>query len=102
VCCEASGLTQSQLIRLIFSEALLVGIVASGLGVVAGALEAVDAHQLSWTLSGFHPPIAVAWNYVVLGVSIVMGVAVIAAAWPAISVARAEPLFLLQGGRSTS
>jgi putative ABC transport system permease protein len=96
------GLTQSQLVRLIFSEALLVGIVACGLGCTAGGLMSIDAHQLGYTMTGFNIPISVAWNYVGAGALIVIAVAVIAAAWPAISVARAEPLFLLQGGRSTS
>jgi putative ABC transport system permease protein len=96
------GLTQSQLVRLIFSEALLVGIVACGLGCTAGGLMSIDAHQLSFTMTGFNMPISVAWNYVAAGALIVVSVAVIAAAWPAISVAKAEPLFLLQGGRSTS
>jgi putative ABC transport system permease protein len=96
------GLTQSQLIRLVFSEALLVGVVASGLGSAAGGVMAVDARQLSYLINGYHPPFAVAWNYVLLGWGIVMGVSLAAAAWPALSVARAEPLALLQGGRSTS
>jgi putative ABC transport system permease protein len=96
------GLTQSQLIRLVFSEALLVGVVASGLGLAAGAVLATDARQVGLVLTGNHAPMLVPWDYVALGVGLVMSVSVLAGAWPAISVARAEPLFLLQGGRSTS
>jgi putative ABC transport system permease protein len=96
------GLTRSQLIRLIFSEALLVGLVAAGLGCCAGGLMAVDAHRLGLTMTGFNVPIAVAWNYVVAGVTIVVLVALAAAAWPAIDVSRTEPLSLLQGGRATA
>lgn len=94
------GLTQSQLLRLIFSEAILVGAVACGLGCTAGALMIVDAHKLGATITGFQMPIAVAWNYVAAGVVIVLVVAAAAAVWPAIHVARAEPLLLLQGGRA--
>jgi putative ABC transport system permease protein len=96
------GLTQSQLIRLIFSEALLVGVVASGLGLAAGAVMAVDGHQVSLILTGNNPTLLVPWNYVGLGIGLVIGVSVLAGAWPAINVAKAEPLYLLQGGRSTA
>jgi putative ABC transport system permease protein len=96
------GLTQSQLIRLIFSEAVLVGVVASGLGVFAGAVMAADGHQLSLLLTGINPAIVVPWGFVFVGVAIVMVVSIAAGAWPAFSVAKAEPLSLLQGGRSTS
>jgi putative ABC transport system permease protein len=96
------GLTRSQLIRLIFSEALLVGLVAAGLGCCAGGLMAIDAHRLGLTLTGFNIPLIVAWNYVAAGVAIVVLVAVAAATWPAISVSRTEPLLLLQGGRATT
>jgi putative ABC transport system permease protein len=96
------GLTQSQLIRLIFSEALLVGVIASVLGLAAGAVMAIDGHQVSLMMTGNNPTLLIPWNYVALGIGLVMGVSVLAGAWPAISVARAEPLFLLQGGRSTT
>jgi len=96
------GLTRSQLIRLVFSEALLVGVVASGLGLFAGAIMATDGHQLSLLITGFNPAVAVPWGFVTIGVVAVVVVSVLAGAWPAINVARAQPLFLLQGGRSTS
>jgi putative ABC transport system permease protein len=96
------GLTRSQLLRLIFSEVLLVGVVASGLGLAAGAVMAIDGHQISLIFTGNNPTILIPWGYVVLGVSLVIGVSLLAGAWPAISVAKAEPLHLLQGGRSTT
>jgi putative ABC transport system permease protein len=96
------GLTQSQLIRLIFSEVLLIGVVASGLGLAAGAVLEVDGHKISLIFTGNNPAIVVPWDYVGVGVGLVMLVSILAGAWPAISVARAEPLYLLQGGRSTA
>jgi putative ABC transport system permease protein len=96
------GLTRSQLMRLVFSEALLVGVVASGLGLIAGAVMAVDGHQMSWIVSGLHPSIVVPWSYVVIGVGVVMFVSILAGAWPAVNVSRTQPLSLLQGGRSTT
>jgi putative ABC transport system permease protein len=96
------GLTRSQLVRLVFGEALLVGVVASGLGLAAGAVMATDARQVGLLLTGNHAPMLIPWDYVLLGVSLVLSVSVLAGAWPAINVAKSEPLFLLQGGRSMS
>ena len=96
------GLTRSQLVRLIFSEVVLVGVVACGLGIVAGGLMALDAHRLGFIVTGFNPHLAVPWGVVTIGVGMVMLVAILAGAWPAIKASRAEPLFLLQAGRSTS
>jgi putative ABC transport system permease protein len=96
------GLTRSQLIRLVFCEALLVGVVASGLGLFAGAVMAADGHQMSLIVTGFNPAVAVPWGFVAVGVAAVVIVSVLAGAWPAVSVSRTEPLFLLQAGRSTS
>jgi putative ABC transport system permease protein len=96
------GLTQSQLLRLIFSEAALVGVVGCGMGIAAGALLSADAHELSRIVTGFNPNIAVPWGIVLAGTLVVMFIAIIAGAWPAISVARTEPLSLLQGGRATA
>jgi putative ABC transport system permease protein len=96
------GLTRSQLLRLVLSESFLVGVVASALGLFAGAVMTVDGHRLSWIVTGLHPAIVVPWIYVIVGVSAVMIVSLLAGAWPAVNVSRAEPLSLLQGGRSTS
>jgi putative ABC transport system permease protein len=96
------GLTQSQLLRLIFCEAMLVGIIGCGMGLSAGALMTVDAHQLSRIVTGYHPNIAVPWVIISVGTAVVMCIAVLAGAWPAISVAKAEPLSLLQAGRAAA
>ncbi len=96
------GLTRSQLLRLIFSEAALVGVVGCGMGIAAGAVLATDAHELSRIVTGFHPSISVPWGIISIGTAVVMVIAVLAGAWPAISVAKAEPLSLLQAGRATA
>ncbi len=96
------GLTQSQLLRLIFSEAAMVGVVGAGMGIAAGALLATDAHELSRIVTGFHPSISVPWGIIAIGTGVVMLIAIVAGAWPAITVAKTEPLTLLQGGRATA
>jgi ABC-type antimicrobial peptide transport system permease subunit len=42
----------------------------------------------------------VPWEMVVIGVSVVMTISVVASLFPALTVARAEPLDLLQAGRA--
>ncbi len=96
------GLTRGQLLRLVLGEAALVGVVGAALGTFAGALLTVDGHALTNIVAGYHPPVVVPWAYVLGGIAVVLGVAVAAGVWPAVSVARSSPLSLLQGGRAAT
>ena len=94
------GLTRGHLLRLVLAEATLVGVVGAALGCVAGAIFSVDGHAMTRIAVGYESAIVVPWGIVSLGVGVVMAVAVLAGLWPAVSVARASPLSLLQGGRA--
>jgi putative ABC transport system permease protein len=94
------GLTRWQLLRLILAEAVLLGLVGAALGVAAGLEMSLNAHTLDRKVIGYAPPIVVPWDVVRNGVWLILGVAVVASLWPAISAARQEPLALLQSGRS--
>jgi putative ABC transport system permease protein len=94
------GLTRGELLRLIVAEALLLGLVAAVLGVTAGLLMSYNANGLSWRIMGYHPPIKIAWDKVLMGVSIIIGVSLAASLAPAIKSAKEEPLALLQTGRA--
>ncbi len=94
------GLTRGELLRLIVAEALLLGLVAAVLGVVAGLLMSYNANGLSWRIVGYHPPIRIAWGAVWKGVAIILGVALASSLIPAIKAAKEEPLSLLQTGRA--
>ena len=96
------GVTRGQLLRLVLSEALLLGVVASLLGLAAGAVMAVDAKKLQVLNTGYNPPLAIPWDVLGIGVGIVMLISLLASLWPAVSVARAEPLSLLQAGRAAA
>jgi putative ABC transport system permease protein len=96
------GVTRSQLLRLILSEATLLGIIACIMGAGAGAIMSKDAYQLSLNQTGYNPGITVPWPVVIIGVLIVMLISVAASLWPAILVSRTEPLQLLQAGRAAS
>jgi putative ABC transport system permease protein len=94
------GVTRGQMMRLILAEAVLIGLVGSALGVVAGLEMAVDANGESGRYIGYSPAIVVPWGIVAFGVLVIMCVAVGASLWPAGWAAREEPLGLLQGGRA--
>ncbi len=96
------GVTRALLLRLVMAEALLLGFVGCGLGLTAGGIMSLDAHKLSIAITGYNPPIAVPWSMIGVGALIVMAVSLLASIGPAISVARDEPLTLLQAGRSSS
>ncbi|HLL90451.1 MAG TPA: FtsX-like permease family protein, partial [Tepidisphaeraceae bacterium] len=96
------GVTRGQLLRLVLAEAVLIGLVGSGLGLAAGLLMAVDANALSAVALGYNPPMDVPWGVVALGVGAVMLISVGASLWPAVSTAREQPLSLLQAGRSAA
>ena len=96
------GVTRGQLLRLVLSEAVLLGIVACAMGLAAGAVMSIDAHKLQVLNTGYNPDIAVPWGIVAIGSGIVLFIALAASLWPAITVARAEPLTLLQAGRASA
>jgi len=96
------GFTRGQLLRLVLSEGILVGIVGGGLGLAAGCLLAVDSRELSRVVTGLYPPLAVPWGRVWLGFGVVVGISILASLWPAVQVARTQPLELLQAGRAAA
>jgi len=96
------GVTRRQLLRLVLAEAFLLGLVACALGMTAGLLMCVDARGLSAVAVGYVPPLIFPWGIIWIGVGVVMAVSILASLWPAIAVARQEPLALLQAGRATA
>ncbi|CAN5560035.1 FtsX-like permease family protein [soil metagenome] len=96
------GVTRGMLTRLVIAEALLLGIVSIALGFAAGMLMSLDAHQLWAVTIGYAPRFAVPWWIVSFGAAVVMLVAIGASIAPALSVAREEPLSLLQAGRAAA
>lgn len=96
------GLTRWQLLRLILAEAVLLGLVACALGVAAGLELSRNAEAVAVVVTGYRPPIVIPWVYVWIGMAIVIVVSILASLGPAILVARAEPLELLQAGRAAT
>ncbi len=96
------GVTRSQLLRLVLGEAILLGLVGCALGLAAGMLMSINANRLNETIIGYAVSIKPPWAIIGIGTIIVMVTALLASLWPAISVARAEPLTLLQAGRASA
>jgi putative ABC transport system permease protein len=96
------GVTRGQLLRLVLAEAFLIGLVGCGLGLAAGFEMAVDANRLSAVVTGYKPDMFIPWPIIWVGVGIVMLISLLASLWPAVSVARSEPLSLLQAGRASA
>ncbi len=96
------GVTRGGLMRLVLAEAALLGLVGAALGLTAGLVMAIGAHELSDIAIGFLPPISVPWGIISVGVGVVMLVSLLASVGPAVGVSRTDPLTLLQAGRAAA
>jgi putative ABC transport system permease protein len=94
------GVTRSQLLRLVLGEAILLGLTGCALGSAAGFLMSINANGLSRFVLGYAVKIDPPWLIILIGSLVVMTTAILASLWPATSVAKAEPLSLLQAGRA--
>jgi putative ABC transport system permease protein len=95
------GVTRGQLVRLVLAEALLLGIVGCALGLTMGYLMSVNAMGLNRYLLGYVTELTPPWGMIGIGVGIILTVSLLASLWPAASVARSQPLTLLQSGRAS-
>jgi putative ABC transport system permease protein len=96
------GVTRSQLLRIVLAEAVLVGVLGIALGAAAGFQLCIDARQSWLRLVGYGPPLVVPWGAILIGVGAVMLASIAASLWPAVHVAKTEPLALLQSGRASA
>ena len=95
------GLTRGAMTRLILAEAVMIGAVASVLGIGGGLLLSLDANHLSIEIIGYVVPLTIPWGVLAMGVGLTLGVAMLAALRPAIGAARSDTLSLLQAGRAS-
>jgi putative ABC transport system permease protein len=95
------GAARGQLLRLVLAEAAMLGLVGIAMGLAAGLELAVDARKLSAIVTGYAPPMSIPWPILGAGSLAVLLVALAASLWPAVGVARAQPLELLQAGRAS-
>ncbi|GIW75005.1 MAG: ABC transporter [Phycisphaerae bacterium] len=96
------GLTRTGLIRIILCEAVLLGTIGAGLGVVCGMTLTLNGRRLLDLTIGHHPPLDIPWTIVGIGTSVVIGISLFASIIPAIQAGRTEPLHLLRMGRTST
>lgn len=100
---RALGVTRFGLFRMILCEAVLVGaaacILSFGFGVMAGYCGTGVTRYVN-VRGGQITPLIIPWPQIGIGFAMTLGLCLVAALWPALRIGRAEPLRLLQAGRS--
>lgn len=94
------GLTQSQFIRLVLIEALLIGIVACMLSFVFGAIESWAGIVITGYNLGVSGDFIIPWTMLGIGIIMALVLCLIAAILPAWLTMVKEPIQLLQAGRA--
>jgi putative ABC transport system permease protein len=102
---RAVGVTRFGLFRMILAEALLVGVAACALSLAFGVTAGYTTTEITRYTNlrgGLFVGLVVPWGKVSLGFAATLGLCLLAALVPAISVGRTQPLRLLQAGRSAT
>jgi putative ABC transport system permease protein len=100
---RAVGVTRWTMTRMILVEGLLIGVIACALSLAFGVMAGwcgVGISQYVSFFGGMATPLVIPWAKLAFGFSITLALCLAAALWPAISTGRAEPLTLLQAGRT--
>lgn len=101
---RAIGFTRWAIVRAVIAEGLLIGIVAAGLSLAFGILAGWCGTGISQYVSffaGMPPAFILAWGPISFGLISAILMCAIAAIGPAITMARTQPLTLLQQGRGS-
>ncbi len=85
---RAIGASRSQVIRLILAEALILGVLGSALGLLAGLHLGRSINAITLAVWGFDAPWTMPWDMVGLGIGLTLGVCLIAGVLPARYAAR--------------
>jgi putative ABC transport system permease protein len=97
------GVTRGAMARVILAEGLLIGIVACLLSLAFGVMAGWCGTGISQYVSffgGMETPLFIPWAKLTAGIATTLLLCLLAALWPAFTTARAEPLKLLQEGRT--
>ncbi len=96
------GLTRGALLRMILAEAMLIGLIATALGIFGGLLLSFVANGIARHILGSDPVLAIYWPALYWGTGITLAVTLLASLWPAIRVCFTDTLNLLQAGRAAA
>ncbi|MBI1371352.1 MAG: FtsX-like permease family protein [Phycisphaera sp.] len=96
------GLTRGSMLRIVLSEAILIGLIASAKGIAVGMILSNIGNRMSEVVAGYDPPWVIPVTPLIVGVSITLAVTLFASIIPAVQVSRADTLNLLKAGRSSA
>jgi ABC-type lipoprotein release transport system permease subunit len=85
---RAVGATRALILRLVIGEALVLGVLGSGLGLALGLHLARDTITMTQRMWGFNVPFDVPWVFVGLAVALTIGLCILAGILPARHAAR--------------
>src|SRR5262249_32252824 len=95
---RAVGTTQSQILRMIIGEALILALLGSLMGLVLGIHLGWTSNNLTQHLSGFQAGLSIPWALIAAGAALATGLCVVAGLLPARLAARSNIVAALQGG----
>ncbi len=95
---RAVGATKSQIARLVVSEAMVLGLLGSVVGVVLGLHSASSANELTSRLIGIDIPWAVPWQRVAIAIALTWMICLAAGIPPALRAARSNVIAALRTG----
>ncbi|MCG3137428.1 MAG: hypothetical protein HJJLKODD_01272 [Phycisphaerae bacterium] len=87
---RAIGATQWQVIRLVLAEALILGLLGTGLGLILGLHAAHSSNTATFQIWGFQPPWAIPWELVSGALLITLGTCLVAGLFPGRFAARSN------------
>ncbi|MGD8451957.1 MAG: FtsX-like permease family protein [Phycisphaerae bacterium] len=80
---RAVGATRGQILRMVVGEALVLGVLGSGLGLALGLHLAANVTEMTIVFWGFEAPLTVPWGFVGGAVALTVGLCVLAGILPA-------------------
>ena len=90
---------------MVLAEGLLIGLVTCALSLSFGMMAGwcgTGISQCASFFGGLATPLVVPWGNLAAALSATLGLCLAASLWPAVRIGRAEPLRLLQEGRSAT
>lgn len=87
---RAVGATRGLLLRMVVAEALVLGLLGSGMGWLLGMHLAFNTSSMTRTMWGLDAPVLVPWSYVGAAVGLTLGLSILAGIVPARHAARTD------------
>jgi putative ABC transport system permease protein len=93
---RAVGALKSQIIRLVLSEALVLGVLGSVTGVALGIHEGYSDNRISGEMIGFYPEFIIPYGTVMVGTAVTIATCLLAGILPARHAARNNIISAMQ------